>query len=169
MVFLAFALLLPQAAQAHGGAQLPGFGLLATGHGEGLLETPFRLFYDCRLWTVDFGLERKLALQPIQLRLILTFLSFVYCFQRLGHYVQPFSSLAPLPIRLSQQGKHIRPSELCSRGPMDGEALTHLGNPLFLSLLSQRPAPKDGPPGSHERKPLLGRKANDCLCTLLSQ
>src|SRR5262245_50426126 len=39
----ALALLLPQAAQAHGGAQLPGLGLLAAGNGQGLVETDFGL------------------------------------------------------------------------------------------------------------------------------
>src|SRR5919106_2906802 len=36
--FSTLALALPQPAQAHGGAQLPGFGLLAAGNGQGLLE-----------------------------------------------------------------------------------------------------------------------------------
>jgi hypothetical protein len=39
----ALALLLPQATQARSGAQLPGFGLLAPGYGEGLLEAGFGL------------------------------------------------------------------------------------------------------------------------------
>jgi hypothetical protein len=41
--FGAFPLLLPQAAQAHSGAQLPGFGLLPAGNGQGLLEAGFGL------------------------------------------------------------------------------------------------------------------------------
>jgi hypothetical protein len=41
--FLSLALLLPQAAQAHGHAQLPGFGLLAARNHKGLLEASFRL------------------------------------------------------------------------------------------------------------------------------
>jgi hypothetical protein len=40
--FIAFALALPQASQAHGGSQLQGFGLLAAGHVEGLAKTGFR-------------------------------------------------------------------------------------------------------------------------------
>ena len=39
--FLALALPLPQPGQAHGGPQLPRLGLLAAGHGEGLLEAGF--------------------------------------------------------------------------------------------------------------------------------
>src|SRR5215475_4629111 len=39
--FLAFALLLPQAAQAHSGSQLPGFGLLAAGNLNRLLKVRF--------------------------------------------------------------------------------------------------------------------------------
>src|SRR5712691_8956848 len=41
-------LLLPQTDQAHGGSQLPGFGLLAAGNGEGLLEAGFGLG---RIWS----------------------------------------------------------------------------------------------------------------------
>jgi hypothetical protein len=37
------ALLLPEAAQARGDPQLPGFGLLAAGNSQGLLEAGFRL------------------------------------------------------------------------------------------------------------------------------
>ena len=40
---LALALGLPQARQAGGGTEFEGFGLLLTGHVEGLLETGFRL------------------------------------------------------------------------------------------------------------------------------
>src|SRR5215510_3274903 len=39
--FLALALLLPQPAQTQGGPQLERLGLLAAGHGEGLVETFF--------------------------------------------------------------------------------------------------------------------------------
>ncbi len=38
---LALILGLPQASQAGGGAEFPGFGLLASGDGEGLLEADF--------------------------------------------------------------------------------------------------------------------------------
>src|SRR5437899_845092 len=43
----ALALLLPQAGQAHGGAQLQGFRLLAAGDLQGALEAGFRLLW---LW-----------------------------------------------------------------------------------------------------------------------
>ena len=44
----------------------------------------------------------------------------------------------------------------------------HLGNFSFsLSLLGQRPAPIYGPLRQPERKPLLGREGNNCLCLLL--
>src|SRR5262245_28977419 len=39
--FLALALLLPQAREAHGGPQLQGFGLLAAGDVQGALEAGF--------------------------------------------------------------------------------------------------------------------------------
>src|SRR5213083_982198 len=41
--FSTFTLALPQAAQAHGGAQLPRPGLLAAGNGQGLLQAGFCL------------------------------------------------------------------------------------------------------------------------------
>src|SRR4026209_917382 len=54
---------LPQAAQAGGGAQLPGFRLLAAGNSQGLMETGFRL----RL--VRYGLlQQQDALEAICLR-----------------------------------------------------------------------------------------------------
>src|SRR6266567_3019957 len=43
MGFLALALALPEATQAHGGAQLQGFCLLVAGHGEGLMKAGLRL------------------------------------------------------------------------------------------------------------------------------
>ena len=60
---IALALALPQPAQDHGGPQLPGFGLLATGNCEGLLETGFRLG---RVW--DGLVQQQLALEPECLR-----------------------------------------------------------------------------------------------------
>src|SRR5215471_9531494 len=49
--FGALALLLPQAGQAHGGPQLPGFGLLLAGNGQRLLEAGFRLL-PCGPWAL---------------------------------------------------------------------------------------------------------------------
>src|SRR5262245_58301123 len=47
----ALALLLPQACKAHGGPQLPGFGLLLAGNGPRLLEAGFRLL-PCGPWAL---------------------------------------------------------------------------------------------------------------------
>jgi hypothetical protein len=57
-----FALLLPQTAQTHRGAEPQRLGLLVAGDGEHLLETPVRL---CRVSTIL--LEQELALKPVQL------------------------------------------------------------------------------------------------------
>ena len=57
----ALALLLPQAGQAHRRAQLPGFGLLATGNDQGLLEAGFRLG---DIW--DGLAQQQPALEPIR-------------------------------------------------------------------------------------------------------
>ena len=86
------ALLLPQAAQAHGGAQLPGFGLLATGYGEGLLEAGFGLG---RLRT---GLaQEEFALQPIRFRQQVTPPACLQHRQSLGQQAQPLLHLANMP------------------------------------------------------------------------
>src|SRR5215471_1742313 len=50
------ALLLPEARKAHGGAQLPGFGLLAAGNGEGEDERGLR---------DGDGAEQRLDVEPI--------------------------------------------------------------------------------------------------------
>jgi hypothetical protein len=62
--FIPLALLLPQPAEAHRRPQLPGFGLLAAGNGEGLLKAGFGLH------TIPLRgpLQEQLSLQPIQLR-----------------------------------------------------------------------------------------------------
>src|SRR6266851_7575150 len=60
----ALALLLPEAHQAHGGAQLQRLRLLTAGDSEGLLETGFRLG---DVWTRE--LEQQGPLEPIHLGL----------------------------------------------------------------------------------------------------
>src|SRR5215831_9552475 len=78
------ALLLPQATEAHGSAELPGFSLLAAGHVQGLIETAFRLSEQRRIalryacWGHRRGPHRPcydlsqqhLPLQPIQFGLV---------------------------------------------------------------------------------------------------
>ena len=91
-------LLLPQAAQARGGPQLPGFGLLAAGNGQGLLEAGFGL--GC----IRDGLaQEELALEPIRLR---EHVALPVCLERrqgLGQQAQPLRDMAGMPRRLGEQ------------------------------------------------------------------
>jgi hypothetical protein len=91
----ALTLLLPQATQAHGGAQLPGFGLLAAGNGQGLLEAGFGFQVMGR-----GAREQQLPLQPIDLRLIDTVFGLLHEFQRFGDHGQPLFRLVAFAIRL---------------------------------------------------------------------
>src|SRR4029453_3601542 len=63
--FSLLALLLPQAAQAHGRPQFKSTGLLGPRSVKGLVETPFRLVY-CR----RFLLQEQATLEAVQLGLI---------------------------------------------------------------------------------------------------
>src|SRR5262244_2964348 len=63
--FSALALTLPQAGQAHGGAQLPRLRLLAAGHFKGLLKMRLRLRLGS--WRV---LHQQRTLEPIYLGLV---------------------------------------------------------------------------------------------------
>ena len=98
--FGALALLLPQPAQAHGGPQLQRFGLLAAGHGEGLLEAGFRLLRLC-----DCLLQQQFAPEPIQLRLPPAHPALGQRRQRLGQRLQPLGDLPHLGGHLGEQGQ----------------------------------------------------------------
>src|SRR3972149_1729010 len=88
--------------------------------------------------------------------------------QRLSQQGEPFFCLRSFPIRLSQQAEEPRRSQLCSRGPVGGDALAYLRNRFFLlSLPGERPAPQDRPPRQEERNPMLRRDRNGCLGPLL--
>ena len=57
------ALLLPQAAQTYSGSQLPGFGLLKAGYGQGLVKAGF-----CLRRIRDNLPQQEFPLEPICLR-----------------------------------------------------------------------------------------------------
>jgi hypothetical protein len=92
MRFSPLAVLLPQSGQAHGRPQLPGFGLLATCNGQGLLEAGFGAG---RVW--DALPQQELALEPIRLRAHITPPAGLECRQRLDQQAQSFPDLASVP------------------------------------------------------------------------
>jgi hypothetical protein len=133
----ALALALPQPTQAHRRPQLQRFSPLAAGNGERLLKTGFR-----RRMMLHRACQQQLPMKPIELRLPPTLPGVVHASQRFSEHVQSFLSLPPVPTRLGRQGQQIRPHQLCSRGLMGGQALAHLGDPLWaLPLRGHRPAP----------------------------
>jgi hypothetical protein len=75
---LALALGLPQARQTGGGAEFPGFGLLLTGHVEGLLETGF-----CLGRIRHRLLQQQGPFEAVQLSVVVMQLRGVYLGQRL--------------------------------------------------------------------------------------
>jgi hypothetical protein len=88
MRFVPLALLLPQAAQAHGRPQLPGFGLLAAGDGQGLLEAGFGL------GRIRGGLvQQEFALEPIRLREHVGLPICLYLLQGPGEQAQPLHNI----------------------------------------------------------------------------
>src|SRR5262249_22631094 len=103
----ALALLLPQAAEAHGRAQLQRSGVLATGHGEGLTKTLLPCHH--RFVSVT-SLEQQLPFEPIQFRLVAPLPRPVHQRQRLVQQLLPCVALTVLPICLGQKGQGIWPS-----------------------------------------------------------
>jgi len=100
-------LLLPQARQAGGGAQLPEFGLLAAGDVQGLLETGL-----CLRLLPGRACQREISLQPRQLCLIEPPLGVVDGCPCLSQDAEPLVGLPRFAIHLGQQDKLIRPVQL---------------------------------------------------------
>src|SRR5262249_20130579 len=111
----ALALLLPQAAEAHGGPQLQRFRLLAAGHGEGLLEARCRL-YRLRVagWRLqrrsppDARLQQQPAFAPPQFGLPVTLTRVFHTRQRLVQDLYALLDLPGLPAALGQQAEKPR-------------------------------------------------------------
>src|SRR5262249_10943368 len=99
------ALLLPEAAEAHGGAQLQRRRLLAVSDVEGLTKTGLRL------WLVaNRAPPEQVSPEAIQLRPPQAASTLAHRRQGLGQHTQPLFSQSHFPIRLRQQGKKICPS-----------------------------------------------------------
>src|SRR5581483_2843349 len=109
------------------------------------------------------GLTYEFPLEPIQLRLIETFSSFLHHSQRFGHGTQSFASLPGFSICLDRQGKMKGAEKLCPRGPNGGQALMHLYHSFLLFLRGQCPAPLESSQCQQLREPLLGRECNRCF------
>ncbi len=97
---LAPALDLPQASQAGGSAEFPGFGVLVAGDSEGPVEAGFRL-------TVIAGSKRpqQLPFESVQLRLVETLPRLIRQREGLGEHRKPRDGLACLPIGVGEEGK----------------------------------------------------------------
>src|SRR5215813_2566333 len=100
MGLLAFALLLPEATEAHGGPQLQRFRLLAAGDVEGVVKPGFHL---CRL--LRGACEQQLPLKSMELGLPPALPRDVHARQRCVKHPQTFVSPSPLRIRLGEQGQ----------------------------------------------------------------
>jgi hypothetical protein len=156
--FGTLALLLLQARETHGRPQLQGFGLLAAGNIEGLVETGLRfsprLPAAICLMPCACLFQQQFSLEPIQLRLPVALPTVVDHGQRLGHQGKPLFGLPHSPVCLGQQGKQKRPSQLCPRSPPGGQALMHLCYPLrSLPLRRQRPPSQESSHRQPMRKP----------------
>ena len=159
MGFRRLLLLLPQAGEAGGRAQFPGFGFLAARNVESLVETRFG--FRLIVWRV---LQEKFAFEPVQLRPIEPLLGSLDKSQRLSHRCKSFLGSATLPRGLGQQGEKLRPQELSTRSPVACHSLAELAETFhFVRLLGQRPSPKNSSLCQPERKALLGRQNNGGL------
>ena len=95
--FLALALGLPQAGQASGCSQLPGFRLLAAGNGQGLLETGFYLHHIRRCLA-----QEECTLEPIRLGQQVALPAGFQYRQGFGQQTQPLLDLANMPYSLRE-------------------------------------------------------------------
>jgi hypothetical protein len=163
--FGTLALLLSEAGQTGGLAQLQGFGLLAAGDVQGLVQTGLGL----RL--VRDGLaQQQLPLEPVHLRCIFMLPGVVHVHHRLGQQAQALLGLSCLPICLRQQDKLMRYCHPCSHGPPRCQGLTYLCCPLLgPPLRRQGPTPEHRPSGQPLRKPLSARERHGDLGPLLGR
>src|SRR5262249_53155202 len=90
------------------------------------------------------------------------------CRQCLGYHVQPLSSLSCFAIRLGEERKKPRPSQLCPCSLVSSEPLTDLLNPLpSVSVVGQRPAPCNPPHSQPVWEQLLARECKRRLGPLV--
>src|SRR5207249_10116103 len=102
---IALALLLPEPTQGHGGAQLPGFSLLAARYAEGLLEAGFRAD-GVRL------AQQECPLEPVGLREQAGLSAGLHLRQGLSQQAQPLLNLAGMPRGFGERNQIEGPSQL---------------------------------------------------------
>src|SRR5262245_48683805 len=98
MGFLAFALLLPESSHAGGSAEFPGFGLLALGYTDGVLETRFRFSGILRR-----ALQQECTFETVQFRFIETLTTAVHECQRFRERRQSCRWLSPNPLCFGEE------------------------------------------------------------------
>ena len=163
MGFLALALLLPQASQAHGGAQFQRLRLLAAGDVQGPLQPGFRL----RLRRPRLPQEQD-APEAIDFRFPPAFLMLLHQGVGLGQRLEAVFRVAQVGRDVRQHGAKVWDEQRCPGGPLGGDPLAHLGHPLLaLALHGQRPPTQARSHGRPEWKALLGRERDGGLCLLV--
>ena len=163
MRFSLLALLLPQATEAHGGPQLQRFRLLTAGNVQGSLQPGFRL----RLRRPRLPQEQD-APEAIDFRLPPAFLLLLYQGVGLGQRLEAVFRVAQVGRDLRQQGAKVWDEQRCPGGPLGGDPLADLGQPLLaLALHGQRPPTEARSLGRPEWKALLGRERDRGLCVLV--
>ena len=93
---LHLALVAPEAREAHGGAEFPGFGLLLTSNGEGELEIVFSR------QRIGFRLARDFPSDAIHVRFPPGFVAIFDCSYRLVNIAPRFVELAEFSVGFSQ-------------------------------------------------------------------
>ena len=159
MGFGALALLLPEASEAHGGPQLPGLGLLATGHVEGLLKAGLRLCRWCCRVAASSSSPLSRYSSASQRRSSLSFATA----SASASSVRPSSTCPTCAYGLGQQGKIIRPTTSppwpARRPCPDASVPSLLRFPVLPCSASAQPRKNRSPRCQELRKPLLASRA----------
>src|SRR5262249_17825233 len=112
--------------------------------GEVSRDCRFVGFLPCACCLVSCLLQRQLALEPIQLRLVVPLPRVLYLNQRLSQHSQPLRCLPHFSVGLDQQRQQLTTRQLGSCRLEGSQSLPHLFNAFYrLSVHGQRPPPKD--------------------------
>src|SRR5262249_41048402 len=164
------ALLLPQPTQAHSGAQLPGFRLLAARDREGLTKPLFDLRQRGRL-PVGLAsvavLGHELPLEPKQHYHLAPIPGPVNVPQGPVPPLLPLTYSPVCAMRPRRNATRIRLVGICGGRPMGRSSLTHpVQAVLGLSLLAQSQPAAEHPARPLEGKPLGGCQGEERVCPL---